>query len=94
MLGFFYLRAAGLTSERRERVLAILPDERMPYRAIKDICLRIFPEIHTNEKNDTHRRGREANVAQARSDAQSSSSRATTFQAWSRDDIDEPAPEE
>ena len=49
--GWFFLRGAGLNLERRERVLGQLKDDHYPIEDIKNICIRFFPDIHTNERS-------------------------------------------
>jgi len=49
--GWFFLRGAGLNLERRERVLGQLKDDHYPVEDIKNICIRFFPDIHTNERS-------------------------------------------
>ena len=67
ILGFFYLRAAGLTPERRERVMSCLPSEALPYEEIRRICVRLFPDVHTTE---SRRDRREANITEFARDKQ------------------------
>jgi len=52
--GWFPLRGAGLNLERRKRVLGQLKDDRYPIKDIKNICLRIFPDVHTTERSADH----------------------------------------
>ena len=64
--GWMYLRAAGLSGERRERVISCLPDAHMPFEDIRRHCLRLFPDIHVNERS-TSSAPRQAYVAEAQS---------------------------
>jgi hypothetical protein len=48
--GWQFLHKAGLTEERRERVLAKLPDEHFPLKEIRAIVVRLFPTIHHRER--------------------------------------------
>ena len=49
--GWFFLRRAGLNLERRERILGQLKDDHYPIEDIKNICIRFFPDTHTNERS-------------------------------------------
>ena len=49
--GWFFLRGDGLNLERRERVLGQLKDDHFPIEDVKSICIRFFPNIHTNERS-------------------------------------------
>ena len=43
------MRKASLTQERRERLIAALPDEHFGINAAKRGLVRLFPELHINE---------------------------------------------
>ena len=49
--GWFLLFRAGLTVDRKERVVASLPDEHFPYEAIKKSLIRMYPELRTQERS-------------------------------------------
>ena len=48
--GWFYLSRAGLSPERRERVIAALPDEHFRLEALKPIMTRFFADLHIVER--------------------------------------------
>ena len=43
------MRKASLTQERRERLIAALPDEHFAINDVKRVLVRLFPELHINE---------------------------------------------
>ena len=49
--GWMRMRKAGLTTERRERLIATLPDERFQLEAVKKGLIRLFPELHSSESS-------------------------------------------
>ena len=49
--GWFFLRGAGLNLERRERVLGQPKDDHYPIEDARNICIRFFPDIHTNGRS-------------------------------------------
>ena len=56
--GWMLMRKASLTQERRERLIAALPDEHFAINDVKRVLLRLFPELHINEhrESDGHSR--------------------------------------
>ena len=52
------MRKASLTQERRERLIAALPDEHFAINDVKRVLVRLFPELHINEhrESDGHSR--------------------------------------
>ena len=52
------MRKASLTQERRERLIAALPDEHFGINDVKRVLVRLFPELHFNEhrESDGHSR--------------------------------------
>ena len=50
--GWMLMRKASLTQERRERMIAAVPDEHLRINDVKRVLVRLFPELHINE----HRR--------------------------------------
>ena len=51
--GWFYLSRAGLTPERRERVIAGLPDDTFQVTKIKPLVVRYFADLHLTERHRT-----------------------------------------
>lgn len=51
--GYFLFTRAGLNEERRERLLASLPDDSYPAMVIRAKLVRQFGRIHINEKSST-----------------------------------------
>ena len=49
--GWFLLFRAGLTEDRKERVVASAPDGHFPYETIKKSLIRMYPELHTQERS-------------------------------------------
>ena len=47
--GWMLMRKASLTQERRERLIAALPDELFAINDVKRVLVRLFPELHINE---------------------------------------------
>ena len=56
--GWMLMRKASLTQERRERLIAALPDEHFAINDVKRVSVRLFPELHINEhrESDGHSR--------------------------------------
>ena len=56
--GWMLMRKASLTQERRERLIAALPDEHFAINDVKRVLVRLFPELHINEhrESDGHSR--------------------------------------
>ena len=56
--GWMLMRKASLTQERRERLIAALPDEHFRTNDVKRVLVRLFPELHINEhrESDGHSR--------------------------------------
>ena len=52
--GWFLLFRAGLTPERKERIIGTLPDEHFPFEPIKRSLIRLFPEMHALERSAHH----------------------------------------
>ena len=53
LLGWLYLRGAGLSQERHERVLCSLPKgDEFPLQDFKEMLPRYFPDIHRGERAD------------------------------------------
>ena len=46
------MRKASLTQERRERLVAALPDEHFRINDVKRVLVRLFPELHINEHRE------------------------------------------
>ena len=47
------MRKASLTQERRERLIAALPDEHFAINDVKRVLVRLFPELHINEHRES-----------------------------------------
>ena len=47
------MRKASLTQERRERLIAALPDEHFAINDVKRVLVRPFPELHINENRES-----------------------------------------
>ena len=47
------MRKASLTQERRERLIAALPDEHFAINDVKRVMVRLFPEVHINEHRES-----------------------------------------
>ena len=47
------MRKASLTQERRERLIAALPDEHFAVNDVKRVLVRLFPELHINEHRES-----------------------------------------
>ena len=58
--GWMLMRKASLTQERRERLIAALPDEHFGINHVKHVLVKLFPELHINEhphrESDGHTR--------------------------------------
>ena len=56
--GWMLMRKASLTQDRRERLIAALPDEHFAINDVKRVSVRLFPELHINEhrESDGHSR--------------------------------------
>ena len=56
--GWMLMRKASLTQERRERLIAALPDEHFAINDVKRVLVRLFPELHISEhrKSDGYSR--------------------------------------
>ena len=50
ILGWFYLRGAGLSYQQRESVLGKLEDEKFPYDKLKRYLVNMFPDIAERER--------------------------------------------
>ena len=50
--GWMLMRKASLTQERRERLIAALPDGLFRINDVKRVWVRIFPELHINEHRE------------------------------------------
>ena len=50
--GWMLMTKATLTHERRERLIAALPDEHFRRNDVKRVLLRLFPESHMNEQRE------------------------------------------
>ena len=50
--GWMLIRKASLTQERRERLIAALPDEHFAIDDVKRVFMRLFPELHINEHRE------------------------------------------
>ena len=46
------MRKASLTQERRERLIAALPDEHFAINDVKRVLVRLFPELHISEHRE------------------------------------------
>ena len=51
--GWMLMRKASLTQERRERLIAALPDERFAINDVTRVLVRLFPELHINEHRES-----------------------------------------
>ena len=51
--GWMLMRKANLTQERRERLIAALPDEHFAINDVKRVLVRLFPELHINEHRES-----------------------------------------
>ena len=51
--GRMLMRKASLTQERRERLIAALPDEHFAINDVKRVLVRLFPELHINEHRES-----------------------------------------
>ena len=51
--GWMLMRKASLTQERRERLIAALPDEHFAINDVKRVLVRLFPELHINEHRES-----------------------------------------
>ena len=51
--GWMLMRKASLTQERRELLIAALPDEHFAINDVKRVLVRIFPELHINEHRES-----------------------------------------
>ena len=51
--GWVLMRKASLTQERRERLIAALPDEHSAINDVKRVLVRLFPELHINEHRES-----------------------------------------
>ena len=51
--GWMLMRKASLTQERRERLIAALPDEHFAIDDVKRVLVRIFPELHIDEHRES-----------------------------------------
>ena len=51
--GWMLMRKASLTQERRERLIAALPDEHFAINDVKRVLVRLFPELHINEQRES-----------------------------------------
>ena len=51
--GWMLMRKASLTQERRERLIAPLPDEHFAINDVKRVLVRLFPELHINEHRES-----------------------------------------
>ena len=50
--GWMLMRKASLTQERRERLIAALPNEHFAINDVKRVSVRLFPELHINEHRE------------------------------------------
>eukprot|EP00959_Pyramimonas_sp_CCMP1952_P182588 3818433-Pyramimonas_sp.AAC.1 len=48
--GWFLMRKAGPTAERRECVVGNLPDEHSGYQRIRGLLVRMFPDVRATER--------------------------------------------
>ena len=53
--GWFYIHFAGLSLDRKERVLAMLPDEHYPLDTIRASLVRLFPDFGPQRGRPDHR---------------------------------------
>ena len=51
--GWMLMRKASLTQERRERLIAALPDEHFAINDVKRVLVRLFPELLINEHRES-----------------------------------------
>ena len=51
--GWMLRRKASLTQERRERLIAALPDEHFAINDVKRVLVRLLPELHINEHRES-----------------------------------------
>ena len=51
--GWMLMRKASLTQERRERLIAALPDEHFAINDVKRVLVRLFPELHINKHRES-----------------------------------------
>ena len=51
VVGWFLLWKAGLTAERRERVVGNLPGEHCGFQRIRGLQVRMFPDVHAAERH-------------------------------------------
>ena len=51
--GWMVMRKASLTQERRERLIAALPDEHFGTNDVKRVLVRLLPELHVNEYRES-----------------------------------------
>ena len=51
--GWMLMRKASLTKERRERLIAALPDEHFAINDVKRVLVRLFPELHIDEHRES-----------------------------------------
>ena len=80
LAGWFLLMRAGLTAERRERVIASLEDDRYDPAVIRPILIRQFQELHIGES-----RGRTLAAPSFRSRSSTGSTRASSGgSSWRR----------
>ena len=58
VLGWMLMRKASLTQERRERLIAALPDEHFAINDVERVLVRLLLELHINEhrESDGHSR--------------------------------------
>ena len=47
------MRRASLTQDRRERLIAALPDEHFRINDVKRVLVRLFLELHLNEHRES-----------------------------------------
>ena len=50
--GWMLMREARVTQERRERLIAALPDEHFRINDVKCVLVRLSPELHLNEHRE------------------------------------------
>ena len=50
--GWMLMRKASLTQERRERLIAALPDEHFRINSVKRVLVKLFPDLHINEHRE------------------------------------------
>ena len=51
--GWMLMIKASLTQERRERLIAALPEEHFGINDVKRVLVRLYPELHVNEHRES-----------------------------------------